>query len=160
MEMMSQLEGAIVDSLYETCLISWHNALKPPLPNHATPAAASAPPSFQAPSHDRIFSQGSALRSLVERIQQSLGHLIAIPEEDQQEMPAPDKQQASHATSSQTDGVLLEHNSWAPQYDPDVASEVLRSQTVMTPKKGESHQDVVTRHLSKDIWSLLLRMAC
>ena len=149
MEMMSHLEGAVVDSLYETCLISWHNALKPPLPNLAEPAAASPPPSFQNPSHDKIFRQGSALQSFVGRTQKSLGHSIAILEEGQQDLSAPDKKQQVDVTSRGTDAVLAEHNSWDPHYDPDVASEVLRSQTVLTPCKGESHRAVVTRHLSE-----------
>jgi phosphatidylserine/phosphatidylglycerophosphate/cardiolipin synthase-like enzyme len=39
MEMMTHLEGPIVDSLYDTALITWNNHLNPPLPSHATPAA-------------------------------------------------------------------------------------------------------------------------
>ena len=38
-EMSCHLEGPIVDSIYDMALISWHKALKPPLPSHASPAA-------------------------------------------------------------------------------------------------------------------------
>ena len=35
-EMMVQLEGPVVDSIYDMALISWSNAMKPPLPLLAT----------------------------------------------------------------------------------------------------------------------------
>jgi phosphatidylserine/phosphatidylglycerophosphate/cardiolipin synthase-like enzyme len=38
MEMMTHLEGPIVDSLYDMALISWNNKLEPPLPSHNSPA--------------------------------------------------------------------------------------------------------------------------
>lgn len=38
-EMMVQLEGPIVDSLYDMALISWHLKFSPPLPSHDAPAA-------------------------------------------------------------------------------------------------------------------------
>ncbi|KAI9507309.1 hypothetical protein F5148DRAFT_1299783, partial [Russula earlei] len=34
-EMMVQLEGPVVDSIYDMALLSWSNAMKPPLPLHA-----------------------------------------------------------------------------------------------------------------------------
>lgn len=41
LEMTAHLEGAIVDSLWDTFLISWHNALDPPLPcRHHEPFTA------------------------------------------------------------------------------------------------------------------------
>ena len=38
-EMMIHVEGPIVDSLYDTALITWNNILNPPLPSHDAPAA-------------------------------------------------------------------------------------------------------------------------
>ncbi|CAG8954511.1 hypothetical protein HYFRA_00004424 [Hymenoscyphus fraxineus] len=38
LEMMTQLEGPIVDSLYDMALISWHKKMIPPLPSHNSPA--------------------------------------------------------------------------------------------------------------------------
>jgi hypothetical protein len=43
---------------------------------------------------------------------------------------------------------LPEHTTSDPHYDPDIASEVTRVQSVMTPTGSESHVNVVTRHLS------------
>lgn len=37
-EMMTQVEGPIVDSLYDTALITWNKPLSPPLPSHNSPA--------------------------------------------------------------------------------------------------------------------------
>ncbi|KAL3418511.1 hypothetical protein PVAG01_10227 [Phlyctema vagabunda] len=39
LEMMTHLEGPIVDSMYDMALLSWHKTLTPPLPSHNTPAA-------------------------------------------------------------------------------------------------------------------------
>ena len=38
MEMMSHLEGPIIDSIYDTALITWGNALRPSLPSSDVPA--------------------------------------------------------------------------------------------------------------------------
>jgi len=38
MEMMTHVEGPIVDSLYDTALITWNNNLNPPFPSHDAPA--------------------------------------------------------------------------------------------------------------------------
>lgn len=58
MEMMIQLEGPIVDSLYDMALISWHKALEPPLPSHNSPAARGGIGSFGDTSHHEMFRQG------------------------------------------------------------------------------------------------------
>lgn len=47
LEMMVRVEGAIVDSLYDTALISWGKALEPPLPMLDSPAADAPLPSAQ-----------------------------------------------------------------------------------------------------------------
>jgi phosphatidylserine/phosphatidylglycerophosphate/cardiolipin synthase-like enzyme len=48
MEMMTHLEGPIVDSLYDTALITWSKHLNPPLPSHASPAAQGGLPTSNA----------------------------------------------------------------------------------------------------------------
>lgn len=45
LEMMIHVDGAIVDSLYDTALISWGKALEPPLPTLESPAADASLPS-------------------------------------------------------------------------------------------------------------------
>ncbi|KAL2823875.1 hypothetical protein BDW59DRAFT_180433 [Aspergillus cavernicola] len=52
LEMMVHVEGPIVDSLYDTALISWGKALEPPLPLLDSPAAATPGPSFPEQAAD------------------------------------------------------------------------------------------------------------
>ncbi|KAL5049022.1 hypothetical protein BDW71DRAFT_177025 [Aspergillus fruticulosus] len=47
LEMMVRVEGAIVDSLYDTALVSWGKALEPPLPRSNSPAVDAPLPSAQ-----------------------------------------------------------------------------------------------------------------
>ena len=76
MEMMTQLEGPIVDSLYDVALISWHKALEPPLPSHNSPAALGGLGSFGAKSYHEMFPQGNLQPSVIPEAQTgSSGHL-------------------------------------------------------------------------------------
>ena len=54
LEMMIQVEGPIVDGLYDTALISWGRPLEPPLPMLASPATGAPIPchSSQQPDYD------------------------------------------------------------------------------------------------------------
>jgi phosphatidylserine/phosphatidylglycerophosphate/cardiolipin synthase-like enzyme len=71
-EMMTHVEGPIVDSLYDTALITWNNHLNPPLPSHDAPATEGGlPTSGQEPLYtDRppareqheIAAEGQAVR--------------------------------------------------------------------------------------------------
>ncbi|KAI1656794.1 hypothetical protein F4813DRAFT_381352 [Daldinia decipiens] len=60
-EMMVQVEGPIVDSLYDMALLSWHKKLEPPLPYLNSPAAKSGRTSF-TPSYADIFSPEGAIK--------------------------------------------------------------------------------------------------
>ncbi|KAK8079554.1 hypothetical protein PG997_007372, partial [Apiospora hydei] len=61
LEMMVQLEGPIVDSVYDMALLTWHKALEPPLPSHDTPVATDADgrQSFDINHGDVFTSQGT-----------------------------------------------------------------------------------------------------
>ena len=48
---------------------------------------------------------------------------------------------------------LPEHMASDPHYDPDLASEIMRSQSVLLPRTGERRIDAITRHLSKHLIS-------
>ncbi|KAI2618780.1 IQ calmodulin-binding motif protein [Hypoxylon sp. NC1633] len=61
LEMMVQVEGPIVDSMYDMALISWHKKLDPPLPKIGAPAAQSGGGSFDA-SHAAIFGPEGTIR--------------------------------------------------------------------------------------------------
>ncbi|KAL2866515.1 IQ calmodulin-binding motif protein [Aspergillus lucknowensis] len=58
LEMMVHVEGPIVDSLYDTALISWGKALDPPLPMLNSPAVAVPPPSFSKEAVDVYSGEG------------------------------------------------------------------------------------------------------
>ncbi|KAG4025551.1 hypothetical protein MFRU_055g00240 [Monilinia fructicola] len=62
MEMMTHLEGPIVDSLYDMALISWHKKFDPPLPSYDSPAAQGGLSSFENKRHDEIFDQNGSIR--------------------------------------------------------------------------------------------------
>jgi hypothetical protein len=61
-EMMIQLEGPIVDSMYDMALISWDKKLEPPLPSYNTPAAEEGLGSFAGKPHDEIFGPDGSLK--------------------------------------------------------------------------------------------------
>lgn len=62
LEMMSHLEEPIVDSPWETFLISWHNALKPAAPCRTTSAAQSSPPTYSEQSFTALFEPDGSFR--------------------------------------------------------------------------------------------------
>ena len=76
MEMMTHVEGPIVDSIYDTALITWNNKLNPPLLSHQTPASQGGLPTSQNESlyldrgpgrdQDEIAKDGDSARPLDE----------------------------------------------------------------------------------------------
>ncbi|KAF1817633.1 phospholipase D [Eremomyces bilateralis CBS 781.70] len=53
-EMMVHLEGDIVDSIYDNFIISWHEALDPPLETLTRPASTQRPPTFEDPEFGKF----------------------------------------------------------------------------------------------------------
>ncbi|KAL4913655.1 hypothetical protein BDW62DRAFT_220540 [Aspergillus aurantiobrunneus] len=60
LEMMVHVEGPIVDSLYDTALISWGKALEPPLPMLGSPAAVASVPSLSVEADTHAEDDGLA----------------------------------------------------------------------------------------------------
>ena len=60
-EMMTQLEGPIVNSFYDMALISWHNEMKPPLPLISEPDACKVFPTFENESYGSLFHNGKVV---------------------------------------------------------------------------------------------------
>jgi phosphatidylserine/phosphatidylglycerophosphate/cardiolipin synthase-like enzyme len=128
MEMMTHLEGPIVDSLYDSFLITWHDGFNPALPTHNSPAAqggfsTSNDPSFQTlfPSNDQHVhpDQSDA------RVQQTI---------------------VQHGNEAKEH--LSPHNPGDPHYDDTIAAEITRVQTMYTPGPGESRVSAINRHLN------------
>lgn len=76
MEMMTHVEGPIVDSIYDTALITWNNNLKPPLPSRDAPATEGGLPTHDQEPHyvdrgpgrdqEEIAAEGDAQEGLLE----------------------------------------------------------------------------------------------
>ncbi|KAJ3008830.1 hypothetical protein HKX48_008321 [Thoreauomyces humboldtii] len=130
-EMLTHLEGPIVDSFYDMCLISWHNAMKPPLPLAGKPAALQTSTSLDQSSHGAMFdSAGGFLRN--DLLARNPGSELVNEEKRERvgEMRLP------------------LHTAKDEHYDVDIASEVMRIQSAMTARTGESEVDVISRHLN------------
>lgn len=83
LEMLSHLEGPIVDSFWETFLISWHNNLEPPLPCRTTLAASDPPPTLQEPSFTGLFESDGEFRLPEQPISETLPeHMSGGPHYD------------------------------------------------------------------------------
>ena len=130
---MTHLEGPIVDSVYDTALISWHNALEPPLPSHAVPASDGGLPTFDSKQHSSTDEKN--------------GHFKMAKSADSRTLP--------EVVAAGNRVELPEHTGGDPHYDSDIPSEVQRMQSVLSPRKGESRMQAVTRHLSKSMPSVL-----
>lgn len=62
-EMMTHMEGPIVDSIYDMALISWHKALTPPLPSANSPAVLGGLPTFdESKMHNEIFDGNGTIK--------------------------------------------------------------------------------------------------
>lgn len=62
LEMAAQYEGPIVDSLWETFLVSWHNALEPASPCRTSRAADVPPPTYDEFSFKNLFEPDGRFR--------------------------------------------------------------------------------------------------
>ena len=174
--MMTHIEGPIVDSFYDMSLASWHNELKPPLPSYNSPAALGGLPSFQQQSHRGMFNPDGTVRTQQQSRgaafnqdsrpsdQSTLGAQPGGLSAGQQTSVLADGNQIGYEGQDTTAGgkarelpdvvqeaqntSLPEHTEKDPHYDPDIASEVTRAQSVLTPRAGETRMGAITRHLS------------
>jgi phosphatidylserine/phosphatidylglycerophosphate/cardiolipin synthase-like enzyme len=62
LEMMTHLEGPIVDSLWDTFIVSWHNKLEPPVPCRDSPAAGKPAPTYEEQSFRDLFTSEGLFR--------------------------------------------------------------------------------------------------
>ncbi|KAI9832247.1 MAG: hypothetical protein M1819_004425 [Sarea resinae] len=159
-EMMSHLEGPIVDSFYDMSLISWHNALDPPLPSHNTPAAVGGLPSFGEASFKELFDQNGLLRDHLRRAPQNNPTQglegTTIPGLSERAYPTAqtenkDARSLGEVAADGRQQQLPEHTEKDPHYDLDIASEVTRAVSVLQPRGDETKMNAVTRHLNTTI---------
>jgi phosphatidylserine/phosphatidylglycerophosphate/cardiolipin synthase-like enzyme len=203
--MACQIEGPIVDSLYDMFLISWNNKFVPPLPTVNTPAAGgnkvssdSTTSQQQKPDptnnvpvrpdgsnengtgkdikgvqlgaagdgktaqDDRAKVIGStnptgntstsgdsstskyliSTRVVYDQLTSLIEHFLA---RGQSIVP---QAQIEHPSK---DNTLPEHTTDDPHYDVDIAGEVARVQSAVSPKPGETGIEAITRHLNHTV---------
>ncbi|MCJ1283089.1 hypothetical protein MMC26_002416 [Xylographa opegraphella] len=119
MEMMTHLEGPVVDSLYDSFLITWHEALNPPLPSRNSPAINGRFSTSNEPSFQKLFNHGNAR-----------------------------EQQAIVQDGNAAKEHLAPHNPGDPHYDDTLAAEITRVQAMYSPRPGESRVSAINRHLN------------
>lgn len=165
LEMMTHLEGPIVDSFYDLSLNCWYNAMHPPLPQLNNPAAKAAIPSFQQESHNTMFDENGLLRDLTgqplpkvgtEEDRQPNDHSTGfIGMSDKDPRQTPEGGNLSKVAEIGNREHLPEHTGDDPHWDADIAGEVKRAQSVLSPKESETRMQAVTRHLSES-WMITL----
>lgn len=132
LEMMTQFEGPVVDSLYDMALITWNNPLQPPLPCLNTPAAENPPPTFSGEGHKSMFDQDNHLIN-------QYAFTSAMPDGT--------NSLSDVALKASTTPMPL-HTSQDPHYDDDIAKEVLRAASGFIPRNGESKLHAITNLLN------------
>ena len=159
LEMMTHLEGSIVDSFYDLSILCWHNAFHPPLPQSQNPAAKGEIPSFQIHLHKTMFDENGVFKNSTAQIFPTTGTEHDRLRNDEANrgpgLGGKDSEETSEGGNlskvvqigNQTR--LPEHTGDDPHWDPDIAAEVKRAQSVLSSKEGESRMQAVTRHLSK-----------
>ena len=127
-EMATHLEGPIVDSLYDVCLLSWSRALTPPLPLASKSTVKKDFPTFAEKSFIDLFDREGKLR-----------------------MPVVHNGVVSEDLQGEHDGVGRQegHTGQHPHFDVDIASEIMRMQSTLTPNGSEKRMDRVAIHLSR-----------
>ncbi|MCJ1353303.1 MAG: hypothetical protein MMC33_003288 [Icmadophila ericetorum] len=130
MEMMTHLEGPIVDSLYDSFLITWHDQFNPPLPTHNFPARQGGLSSSNEPSSQSLFSPTDQPRYPTDvdtRAQKDIVQEGTVAKQQQHLQP---------------------HNPGDPHYDDSLAAEVTRIQSMYSPRPNESLSQAINRHLN------------
>ncbi|KAJ6488552.1 hypothetical protein C8R47DRAFT_483886 [Mycena vitilis] len=176
-EMMTHLEGPIVDSLYDMALISWHLKLSPTLPSSDHPEVEGGlgpigdEPTRQESDENRadILTGPSTVESVVHPVGQSASQANEAVVDNkstdqlnyQGQVKGPDEVTKAYLYSGQQginaaqiahpspDGAPLpEHSTDDPHYDVDIAGEIARVQTAVSPKPGVTRMEAITKHLN------------
>jgi hypothetical protein len=108
---MTHLEGAIVNSVYDTALIAWAEALDPPLPCLTTPACIGNVEMFHDTSFQALFDENGSLR--VPHNEQTEGTL----EDRNGKSPLPDQ---------------------VDMTDADIGAEITRMHTLLSSQNGQT----------------------
>lgn len=143
-EMSCHLEGPIVDSIYDMALISWHRELNPPLPSHASPAALGGLHTFEQDPQFKKRAYIPGIEGTPSSPDPPLSTNATVLPSD------PGNKHTGDVSGDRLPSGerLPEHTARDPHYDPDIASEVARVQSVVSPSGNETRMEAVTRHLN------------
>jgi hypothetical protein len=162
MEMMTHLEGPIVDSLYDVCLVSWNIALDLPLPTHKTAAKDLGQTTFDDPEFQNLFDENGILKyaeHIAEPVAQGTSpkQTAEHAESDtaqEQKPPAINDESPAQVPLNGADRIstaqnqLPPHKPNDPHYDSSIAGEFRRMQSSLQPRAGISHMQLVSDHLN------------
>lgn len=127
MEMMVHVEGPIVDSIYDTALITWNKSVDTPLPPDSQEGSAPATESNGSkPTTKKATTDDEPL--YLER-RRSLNH-------------------AELAAAGEAEPNLPSHTPEDPHYDDDIEGEMLRVQSCYSTKPHESRLQAANRLLN------------
>lgn len=162
LEMMVQVEGPIVDSLYDMALLSWHKKLEPPLPMIDSPAAMCGDQSTAVEDPDRIpggVAEGLetlALEETGDGTDHVNGSTRSTTENPHNSSPLNGDVTGSNGHQNQNGNTehetpLPEHTAEDPHYDATLADEIQRVQASLRPRPGETRTQAVSRHLNHTV---------
>lgn len=146
LEMLIHLEGPIVDSLYDTALISWHKKLDPPLPTYNAPAAKGSV--VGPPTTESVLYPYLGVRSPNGNWSSDTAGDGNAPATQARNKPVYYGRAQTHPKSPH---LVPEHTAYNPRYDSDIEGEVARIQSSLAPKPGETHLQAVTRLLNHTV---------
>ncbi|KAJ4989922.1 hypothetical protein SVAN01_04569 [Stagonosporopsis vannaccii] len=122
LEMMTQVEGEVVNGIYDTALLAWARRLEPPLPALDSPASSAHETTFDEPAFQALFEKSARLRVRRDSlVKQDLNT-------NNQDTPLSDRETTS--------------------FDSDIGVEIERMQAALSPSDGESQVEPVTRLLN------------
>ncbi|KAJ7771657.1 hypothetical protein B0H16DRAFT_191133 [Mycena metata] len=173
-EMMTHLEGPIVDSLYDMALISWSKKLTPTLPSADQPEVDGGLGEDLAgedggENRADVLTGPTTVESVVHPVGQSSSQANEAVTDNkstdqlnyQGQVKGPDEATKAYLYSGtqgvsaaqiahpSPEGALLpEHTTDDPHYDTDIAGEIARVQTAVSPKPGETRMEAITKHLN------------
>ena len=124
--MMSSLEGPIVNSLYDTCMLSWNTLLEPQMPCIKTPPSWNGCPTFQDPEYLKLIDENGKFR---------------IPE-------FTGTKDTTNSSEQEQVGRLPPHVGGNPHYDDSLAGEIIRNNSAYRPTAEKSSVQLTCDHLN------------
>lgn len=154
LEMCIHLEGPIVDSMYDMALLSWHKTMDPPLPSYNEPAAGRDVTCF-GERHAGMFEADGRLRgskvvidpARIKMHSEGYRKTEFVPSN----CPTDSSNNFQNGFPIPAEQLLPEHSADDPHYDDDIAGEVYRIQSRISPKPNETHMQAVTRLLNHTV---------